>query len=107
MLHISKYGQLAAVLTTSIFGLASMANAQESNSIKDFPHALICVKGGVTVIGYLAKVDADGSALYMTPNDIFVAVSSEGRVDNRSDGACSDKTLAELRANGQTREFAK
>ncbi|MEH6836546.1 MULTISPECIES: hypothetical protein [Falsihalocynthiibacter] len=107
MIYISKLGSLFAVLAVSSLGLTSVANGQEGPKIGDLPQALICDKAGITVVGYLAKVDAEGTAFYMTPNDIFVTVSSSGRVDNRSDGSCSDKTLAELRANGQTREFAK
>ena len=59
------------------------------------------------MVGYLARVNADGSAIYMSPSDILVAVAAEGVVDNRSDGSCSGKTLAELRDSGQSRDFAE
>ena len=88
-------------------GISTTAIAQEHSSIGDLPQALICAKGDVTVVGYLAKVNADGSAIYVTPNDIYVEVSPDGKVGSRSSGTCSNKTIDELRANGQTRNFAK
>ena len=98
---------VAAVLAASVISAATTASAQDSATIGSLPHALICAKEGVTVVGYLARVNADGSAIYMSPSDILVAVSAEGVVDNRSDGSCSGKTLAELRDSGQSRDFAE
>ena len=97
----------AAVLAASVIGTATTASAQDSATIGSLPHALFCGKEGVTVVGYLARVNADGSAIYMSPSDILVEVSAKGVVDNRSGGTCSGKTLAELRDNGQARDFAE
>ena len=89
----------------AILSMATTATAQQSTTIGDLPLALICAKEDVTVIGYLARVNADGSALYMTTTNIVVAVSPEGVVDNRAEGTCAGKSLDELRASGQTRAF--
>jgi hypothetical protein len=91
----------------AVIGFSTTAIAQQKDPIENLPHALICAKGEVTVIGYLTRIDADGSAVYMTLNSVFVTVSPDGTVGDRSAGTCSGKTLAELRAAGQTREFAQ
>lgn len=95
----------AAILAVAILSIATAANAQENNAIGNLPHALICAKDNVIVVGYLARVNTDGSAVYMTPSNIVVEVSADGVVANRSDGSCAGKSLDELRDGGQTREF--
>ena len=96
---------LAATLMFAILSMATTATAQQSTTIGDLPLALICAKEDVTVIGYLARVNADGSAVYMTTTNIVVAVSPEGVVDNRAEGTCAGKSMDELRESGQTRAF--
>ena len=100
-----RHPTLVATMTFAILGAATTAFAQNNSAIGNLPLALICAKEGVTAIAYLSRVNADGSAIYMTPTDIFVGVSPEGVVDNRADGTCSGKTLAQLRESGQTRAF--
>lgn len=100
-----RHPTFLATMTFAILGASTAAIAQNSSTIGHLPLALICAKEGVTAIAYLSRVNADGSAIYMTPTDIFVAVSSAGVVDNRADGSCSGKTLAELRESGQARMF--
>ena len=95
-----------ATLTITIQSIATEANAQQKNLIEGLPHALICTKDSVTVVGYLARVNEDGSAVYMTSSRIAVEVSSDGVVDNRADGTCAGKSLNELRDSGQTRNFS-
>ena len=96
----------AATLAVTVLSVATAASAQENNPIKGLPQALICTKDSVTVVGYLARINADGSAVYMTPSNIVVEVSSDGIVDNRADGTCAGKSLDELRDSGQARDFA-
>lgn len=96
-----------AVLVMTLVGVTTSAIAQDHNPIGDLPQALICTSDDITAIGYLTRVNADGSAIYMAPNDIFVTVASDGRVGNRGSGTCSGKTIDELRAIGLTRDFAK
>lgn len=100
-----RHPTLVATLVFAVFSLATTVTAQHHTTIGDLPLALICAKGDVTVIGYLASINADGSAVYLTPANIVVAVSPEGVVDNRADGTCAGKSLDELRDNGQTRAF--
>ena len=96
----------AATLSVSVLSVATVASAQENNPIGGLPQALICTKDSVTVVGYLARINADGSAVYMTPSNIVVEVSPDGIVDNRADGTCAGKSLDELRNSGQSRDFA-
>lgn len=95
----------ATTLAVAILSVATTASAQDNTAIGDLPHALICAKDSVTVVGYLARVNSDGSAVYMTPSNIIVEVSAAGVVDSRSDGTCAGKSLDELRDSGQAREF--
>jgi hypothetical protein len=97
---------LAVTSAFAVLGAATLADAQSNLSAENIPHALFCEKEGVVVIGYLARVNSDGSAVYMSPSNIVVEVSPEGVVDNRADGSCAGKSLAELRENGQVRDFA-
>lgn len=95
----------AATLAVTVLSVAIAASAQENNPIGGLPQALICTKDSVTVVGYLARINADGSAVYMTPSNIVVEVSPDGVVANRSDGSCAGKSLDELRNSDQAREF--
>ena len=96
----------AATLTVIVLSVSTAVSAQENNPIAGLPQALICTKDSVTVVGYLARINADGSAVYMTPSNIVVEVSSDGTVDRRADGTCAGKSLDELRNSGQARDFA-
>lgn len=91
----------------AFLGTSSAAIAEEPADIGQLPHALICSNGGVTVVGYLTRVNGDGVSVYMTLSGITVTVSPEGKVAERSSSSCSGKSLDELRDLGQTREFAK
>lgn len=94
-------------LVLALLSGSAMATAQENNLTGDLPHALFCGKAGFTVVGYLTRVNADGSAVYMTPTGIVMEVSADGIAGGRSEGNCSGKSMSELRANSQTRDFAK
>jgi hypothetical protein len=102
---ITVRATFAATMAVAILSVATTASAQNNTTVGDLPHALICTKEGITVVGYLARVNANGSSVYMTPTNIIVAVSADGLVDNRSDGTCAGKSLDELRGSGQTRDF--
>jgi len=96
----------ASALIFMFGGVSTMVIGQERNSIDDLPMALLCGKDQSIHVGYLTKVNADGSAFYMTINNAFVEVAPNGVVGDRSGGTCSGKSLDELRALGQTRDFA-
>ena len=95
----------ATILAVAILSVGTTAGAQDDTAIGDLPQALICTKDSVTVVGYLARVNSDGSAVYMTLSNIIVEVSAAGVVGNRSDGTCAGKSLDELRDSGQAIEF--
>lgn len=102
---ITVRATFAATMAVAILNVATTASAQDNTTIGDLPHALICAKEGITVVGYLARVNANGSSVYVTPTNIIVTVSADGIVDNRSDGTCAGKSLDELRGSGQARVF--
>lgn len=97
----------ATILTVAILSVATSASAQDNSAVGDLPLALICAKDSVTVVGYLARVNSDGSAVYMSSSNIIVEVSAAGVVGNRSGGTCAGKSLDELRDSGQAREFSE
>ncbi len=71
----------------------------------DLPFAIACTDAGVRSYAYLARVEADGTAVYMTPTSIALTVAHDGPVEASGDshilGDCAGHTLAELRDAGQ------
>ncbi len=72
------------------------------------PQMIICGLNGVKHFAYLDRIDADGTAIYMTPSGKFATVSEGGVVTRGGQavlGSCAGKTLEDLRTAGQTRSF--
>ena len=97
--------------------IAAIAMALMCNSVsvsaadmREFPSAVICnVGNGTQVIGYLSRVRKDGTAIYRA-GDIVAVIDADGIVEHshlRQEGDCAGKSVEELRAAGQTVEFAK
>ena len=69
------------------------------------PLVIICKNSGVSHFAYLDRIDAEGTATYMTPSGQFATVPAEGVVARGGvpvEGSCAGKTLEELRTAGQT-----
>lgn len=84
---------VAAVLLLPAMAAAEM--------VSGYPDAVVCTVGDYRVVGYIHRVNADGSAVYMTLGGQFAEVSTDGIL--RRDGAtdCDGKTLEQLAADGQ------
>jgi hypothetical protein len=70
-----------------------------------YPLVIICKNNGVSHFAYLNRIDAEGTATYMTPNGQFATVSAGGVIARAGvpvEGSCAGKTLEELRTAGQT-----
>ena len=91
-----------------LIGAIGSSRAEAADQIITIPQMLICGLNGVRHFGYLDRIDADGTAIYMTPSGKFATVTEGGvviRGVQAVPGSCSGKTLEELRAAGQTRSF--
>jgi len=72
------------------------------------PFVIACELKGVRHFAYLDRINADGTAIYMTPSGQFGNVSADGVVSRGGqavEDSCAGKTLEELRAAGQTFSF--
>ncbi len=71
------------------------------------PHLVICeVKGkGTRYFFWLDKVEADGSATYITPSGLFGKLSKDGIYVKKGEveGDCGGKNVKELMDSGQAR----
>ncbi|MGL4960371.1 MAG: hypothetical protein ACRC67_03990 [Inquilinus sp.] len=80
------------------------ANAAESPLV-DFPYLVICELNGVQRAFYFTKLGPDGVAVYIAPDGPAGTITIAGKaaaVGGEWSGSCSGKTLATLRASGQT-----
>jgi len=97
---------IAGVALLAVVGnIAAFAARAETPA---YPQVIICEVGGVQHFGYLASINADGSAIYMTPDRITATVSTDGVLSKEGGertGNCAGQTLEALTANGQTRSF--
>ncbi len=74
-----------------------------------YPAAIVCSVAGKQNYVYLSAVESDGSVRYMTLVGAYVTFRPDGvaeRPNQQGAGDCAGKTIEELRAAGQTREFA-
>ena len=101
---------IPALLASALaMGFGAVAQAQPEDPTHGLPHALLCSVGDILFVGYLARINADGSAIYMTPAGGHAMVSSEGVLEHPdgAQGDCAGRTIDELRTAGLTREFAR
>lgn len=91
--------------------LATIPLVAQAVEVNDLPFALICEsQNGVTFIGYLSRVNTDGTAVYGTVlGQGFAQVDESGVVQvselSIGGGICDGSTIDELRAAGLTRDF--
>lgn len=79
-------------------------------SFKDFPYLIYCAIQGTDKAFYFSKLDADGVAIYLTPDRQAGMITIDGvarRVGGEQSGSCADKTLDDLRASGQAYDLSK
>jgi hypothetical protein len=107
--HMTRY---PSWMTGAVALLAVVSEAAPLAAVEgtmSYPQVIICEVRGAQHFGYLNVINADGSAVYMSLDRLAVTVSPDGMVTGLTAevrGNCAGKTLDELVANGQTRDFA-
>ena len=81
------------------------ASAEDKNA---YPHLIICEVAGVRHFGLLDRIEADGTAFYLTPSGKFGRVGKDGVLtvmggQGANPGNCGGKTIEELIASGHAR----
>jgi hypothetical protein len=91
-------------------GGITSAERSASQPSWDLPAAIICTVSGRSFIGYLASVDADGTARYIALDGGVALVVAEGRFQptvTMKAGDCAKRTVEDLRDSGKTIEFQR
>jgi hypothetical protein len=109
-LHLFRRILFVAIAQSSLAGMCSpSAHAQEA-SFEDFPVLVRCELGGVVRAYYLSKIDPDGAAVYMSPDNQAGTITITGKatpVGGEWSGSCSGKTLEQLRTAGQAYDLQR
>ncbi|MEP0322709.1 hypothetical protein [Bauldia litoralis] len=91
------------MMKPTVWGLALAATCGVSTAsadiIEGYPDTLVCRIGAERIVGYLHKVNDDGSAIYLTLAQAFATVTPDGVVHRDGANDCDGKTLEELRGN--------
>ena len=103
---MTKVKTTIVALFAGLTGLVA-ATATAESILEKWPVGLVCYRGETAVVGYLATVKEDGSALYQTSGaGRAVKVTPEGLVEKTptmSEGlSCVGRTIADLRKEGMT-----
>ena len=85
--------------------LSVAATPALAEMIDGYPDAIVCRVSDFRSIGYLHRVNDDGSALYMTPGQELAQVTPDGVFHRQGAKDCDGKTLKQLEADGQAFEF--
>ena len=97
---------LSAVALLGLMGAAPVVRAADKPP--KVPHMIMCQIKGAWVVAYLDRVNADGSASYLSVNRRRAAKISMDSVMQGTDMAatsCRGKTLKQLIADGQAFYF--
>lgn len=100
---IDKTGYVALVALHLAVLCGFQASAAEK-SFADFPFIVHCENSGSDRAYYLAKIDPDGVAIYISPDNLAGTITLHGPaepVGGEWAGNCAGKTLKQLRADGQ------
>ena len=100
---MSRQSGIVALIVLHLATLLSF-QARAEGSIKSFPFMVLCDNGTTERAFYLAKVDAEGVAVYISPDNLAGTITLLGPakpVGGEGAGSCAGKTLEQLRAAGQ------
>ena len=88
-----------------LWGMGAFAPVESAEREAAFPHLIICEIKGARHFAWLDTIEADGSAVYITPSGSFVELSKDGVMvrPGAVKGNCVGKTVEELIASGQAR----
>ena len=102
---VSRQVGIVVLSVLSFAVLFSIQARATEGSITDFPFMVLCQNSsGTERAFYLAKVDPDGVAVYISPDNLAGTITLRGpakAVGGEGAGSCAGKTLAELRSAGQ------
>ena len=92
-----------AACAAGLWGMGAFAPVESSEREVAFPHLIICEVNGTRHFAWLDRIEADGSAVYMTPSGSPAMLSKEGVIGRAGsvEGDCAGKTVEELIASGQ------
>ena len=97
---------LAVAAFLACWGTGTLTPVSASEEGKNaYPHLIICDVAGVRHFGWLDRIEADGTAVYLTPSGKFGRVGKDGVVtvmggQGANPGSCGGKTIDELIASG-------
>ena len=105
---MSRKAVMAVAVCAAFWGLGTLTPIEASEGKNAHPHMITCEVAGVRHFGWLDRIEADGSAVYLTPSGKFATVSKDGAMtvmggQGANDGSCAGKTIDELIAGGETR----
>ena len=96
----------SAFAILSLGGFMAVHGAEAADaSFSDFPFLVHCELNYIDRAYYLSKVDSDGAAVYITPENQAGTITISGTakpIGGEWAGSCSGKTLEQLRSAGQT-----
>jgi hypothetical protein len=106
---ICKYianGTAFAAIALSLFSTFYTVQVHAQGvSFIDFPFLVRCEVSGVQRAFYLAKIDPDGVAVYVSPDKQAATVTITGKAEPAvpvlGEGDCAGRTLEQLRSAGQ------
>ena len=112
MAHVAtrKYPRVKARrgVGMTVFAILALSQSSETRadeaSFADFPFLVHCQLNGVERAYYLSRIDADGVAVYATPENQAGTITIFGKakpIGGNWSGSCTGKTLEQLRAAGQ------
>jgi hypothetical protein len=102
--EMDRRGWFSIILVLNSTALFSLRADAAEGAFTDFPFMVYCENGGIDRAFYLAKIDPDGIAVYISPDNLAGTITLDGPaapVGGEWAGSCAGKTLDELRAAGQ------
>ncbi len=106
---MTRMAVMAVVVCATFWGIGTSTPVKASEDKNAYPHMITCEVAGVRHFGWLDRVEADGSAVYLTPSGKFATVSKNGvmTIMGTLPGSCGGKTMDELIASGKARFIGK
>lgn len=101
MARNTRFANLVVVFSATLFNFPAFT---AENSVADFPFMVHCENNGVVRAYYLAKVEQEGVAVYISPDNLAGTITLHGPaepVGGEWAGSCAGKTLQQLRSAGQ------
>ncbi len=94
-----------ATCASALWIITALAPVGSTEPEVTVPHLVICDLKGTRYFAWLDKVEADGSATYMTPSGLYGELSKDGVMGREGvlEGDCGGKTVKELIDSGQAR----